>query len=66
MTRTTQVIMRHTRPSILSLGFNYPMGHITKGKTKTNVLRGVPGVLRVAHTMISTMSIPIAIGAHLK
>lgn len=62
---TTQV-MRRTRPSVLSVGFNYPMGGMTKGKTKTNVLRGVPGVLRVAHTIMSTIGVPIAIGAQLK
>lgn len=63
--RTTHV-MRRTGPSVLSLGFNYPIGQITKGNTNSNVLRGMPGVLRVAHTMMSTMGVPIAIGAHLK
>lgn len=62
--KTTQV-MRRTRPSVLSVGFKYPMGGITNGNTKTKVLRGVPGVLRVAHTMMSTMGVPIAMGAHL-
>lgn len=62
--RTTHVI-RRTRPSALSVGFNYPIGHITNGNTNTNVLRGVPLVLRVAHTIMSAIGVPIAIGAHL-
>lgn len=63
--RTTGVI-RRTGPSIVSVGFKYPIGGITKGKTKTNVLEGVPLLLSVAHGIIGTIGIPIAIGAQLK
>lgn len=62
--RTTRVY-RTTRPSVLSVGFNYPIGQITNGKTNTNVLHGVPLVLSVAHRIIGTIGVPIAMGAHL-